>query len=144
MRLVERGKESIAYATPLARFAIRQVCAGRRVGTKLNQGDVMSPANRCVVVESLVRFDQRDAEWKEALVEDRRAGPAEVAASRIDMAAWFRSLARKKRRIAQILAKGEATGKVARMFGLTAGRISQLRQELQKSWEEFQGGAVFA
>ena len=37
------------------------------------------------------------------------------------------------RRLQQTLAKGEGTGKVARMFGLTAGRISQLRQELAES-----------
>jgi uroporphyrinogen-III synthase len=68
----------------------------------------------------------------------------QTAAARIDVAAWFRSLARKKRRIAQTLARGEGTGKVARMFGLTAGRVSQLRRELAESWEEFQGEPVAA
>ena len=61
------------------------------------------------------------------------------SAPRIDVAAWFRSLARKKRRTVQTLATGEATGTVARMFGLTAGRISQLRQEPAESWATFQG-----
>jgi hypothetical protein len=37
------------------------------------------------------------------------------------------------------VAKGEATGTVARMFGLSAGRVSQLRQELRRSCEAFQG-----
>jgi uncharacterized protein YerC len=50
------------------------------------------------------------------------------------VAAWFRSLARKKRRIAKLLATGETTSKVASVVGLSPGRISQLRRELQTSW----------
>ena len=91
------------------------------------------------VVERLDRFDDEKSEWKEVLIEDRRAGPAcKTAAARIDVATWLRSLGRKKRRIAQTLARGETTGKVARLFGISAGRVSQLRQEFQKSWNEFQ------
>lgn len=41
-RLVARGKVDAAFATPLATFAIRQVRAGRRVGTKLNVRDISS------------------------------------------------------------------------------------------------------
>jgi hypothetical protein len=135
-RLVERGKEDVAHPTPLAWYAIKQVRSGRRVGIKLNVRDVMSPANRRVVVQHF------EGEWQEALVEDRNAGPAEIAASRIDMADWLKSLGRGKRRIAKSLARGETTSTVARMFGLTAGRISQLRQELKQSWELFQSHAA--
>jgi len=141
-RLVQLGKEDVAYATPLAQYAIKQVRCGRRVGSKLNIRDVSSrhaQFAKGIVMERLDNFDPEAGEWREALVEDRHAGPAQTAAARIDVAAWFRSLARKKRRIAQTLARGEGTGKVASMFGLTAGRVSQLRRELQESWEEFQG-----
>ena len=41
-RLVRAGKADLAYATPLANYAIRQVIAGRRVGTKVNRRDVSS------------------------------------------------------------------------------------------------------
>jgi hypothetical protein len=61
-----------------------------------------------ITFERLDQFDAAEGEWREALVEDRKAGPAETAAARIDVAAWFRSLARKKRRIAQTLAKAKA------------------------------------
>jgi hypothetical protein len=142
VRLVERGKQGIAYATPLAGYAIRQVRSGRRVGSRCKIRDVSSRHAQVangIAVERLDQFDTDAGEWREALIEDRRAGPAETAAARIDVAAWFRSLARKKRRIAQTLAKGEATGTVGQMFGLTAGRVSQLRQELAESWKVFQG-----
>ena len=39
-RLVERGKGHLAYATPLATYAIRQVPSGRRVGSRLNGRDI--------------------------------------------------------------------------------------------------------
>ena len=42
VRLVERGAIDVAYATPLAQFAIRQIRDGRRVGSKLNVLDVSS------------------------------------------------------------------------------------------------------
>src|SRR4051794_24152828 len=42
-RLVARGKAALAYPTVLAKFAIRQVREGRRVGSKLNALDVLSP-----------------------------------------------------------------------------------------------------
>jgi len=47
-----------------------------------------------------------------------------------------------KRQIAKLLAKGETTGATARKFGLSAGRVSQLRGELERSWQVFQAEAV--
>src|SRR4051812_48516559 len=41
-RLVELGKENLAYATPIARYAIAQYRAGRRVGVRANVRDVFS------------------------------------------------------------------------------------------------------
>ena len=141
-RLVKLGKPDIAYPSPLAGYAIRQVISGRRVGTKLNQRDVMSPANRRVTVEQLHRYDHGDGAWKEVLVEDKHAGPAETAAARLDVAKWFRKLPATKRRVARVLATGETTQATAKKFSLTAGRVSQLRRELQASWQTLQGEPV--
>ena len=138
-RLAELGKQDLAYATPLAMYAVRHVRSGRRVGTSVNKHDVLSPANRRVTVEPLQRFDHGDGEWKEVLVEDKHAGPAETAAARLDFAKWFRRLPTVKRRIARVLATGETTQATARKCGLSEGRVSQLRRELQASWRELQG-----
>ena len=40
VRLVERGKQSIAYPQVLANYAVRQIKDGRRVGKKANINDV--------------------------------------------------------------------------------------------------------
>ena len=138
--LDRRGKAKVAYATPLASFAIRQVLAGRRVGTRPNRRDVLSAQAQSageVIVERLDEFDHEQGEWRAALLEDRRATPADIAAARIDVAAWLRSLSHRTRRIAEMLAMGETTSGVARQFKLSSARISQLREELKTSWERF-------
>jgi hypothetical protein len=140
--LVHRGKADVAYATPLANYAIRQVIAGRQVGTKPNRRDVLSPnahADYGIVVERLDMFDEEQGEWRAVLVEDRRATPADIAAARIDVATWLRSLTQRNRRIAKALARGETTSDVAQQFKLSSARISQIRDELKTSWESFQG-----
>jgi hypothetical protein len=141
-RLVDRGKADLAYPTPLAMYGVRQVKAGRRVGGRLNVRDVTSrhcQLAKGVRVGRLDHFDRIEQQWMEILIEDRRAGPAEVAATRIDFADWLNGLSERQRRIAQVLATGESTVAAARQFAVSGARISQMRQELKASWEAFQG-----
>ncbi|MDY0170532.1 MAG: hypothetical protein RBS80_28590 [Thermoguttaceae bacterium] len=142
VRLVELGKAEIAYATPLAIYAVAQIRAGRQVGAPLNVRDVSSDycqMQKNVAMKRLDHYDRQEGGWLEVLIEDRHTGPAETAASRIDFPAWLKTLSRRKRRIAWKLALGETTGKVARLFSLSAGRISQMRRELEYSWLQFHG-----
>jgi hypothetical protein len=143
-RLVERGQADHALPSPLARFAIAQVRAGRRVGSRLRIRDVMSgyaQFKKDFFVERLDSFDEEEDCWQEIVVEDKRATPADVAACRIDFAEWLRRMTARLRRIALALASGETTKGAAEQFGLSPARISQLREWLKKSWEAFQGGA---
>ena len=145
VRLIERGKADVAFAGPLARFAARQYRHGRRVGSHLNGHDVASAYCRQkngLSLEHLDRIDESTGEWEELVVEDQHTGPADVAATRIDFAAWLMSLPERTRRVAETLATGEATSHVARMFGCSASRISQLRRELYLAWRLFQGEVV--
>ncbi len=136
------GQQAVAYATPLARYAVRHVRSGRRVGSPVHQRDVLSPANRLVTCESLQQIDSQDGTWRDMLVEDRQAGPEETAAACLDVAYWFRRLTPRNRRIARALAAGETTQAVSLKFRLTAGRISQLRRELANSWHALLGEPV--
>ena len=74
--------------------------------------------------------------------EDRTATPAEVATARIDIRAWLETLTPRNREIASVLAVGESTAETAKRFGLSSGRISQLRGELCGSWKRFSGAAI--
>jgi hypothetical protein len=141
-RLHALGKVELAYPTVLARYAVAQTRDGRRVGGHLNIRDVLSEhcqQHKGLFVERLDHYDQDKECWREALVEDRRCGPAEIAASRLDFGAWLRSLPGQLRRIAKVLASGETTGAAAKKFRVSAGRISQIRQELHQSWRRFVG-----
>ena len=40
--LCSKAKQAVAFPTPLAQFAIRQVRAGRRVGCRQNSEDILS------------------------------------------------------------------------------------------------------
>ena len=140
--LVRRGKADVAYATPLAMYAIRQYRDGRRLGSRLNVRDVSSPyaqQAKGIVMERLDKYDRENEVWEEILIPDRTCTPAELAASRIDFPAWLKTLKRRDRRIALKLGAGETTGRVAQMFHLSEGRVSQVRRELAESWRRFVG-----
>jgi hypothetical protein len=142
VRLVERGKEHLAYATPLARYAVAQVRHGRRVGSRMNGCDISSEycqGQKDLRLESLDKFDEKSGEWQEVLVEDRRSKstPAEIAAARIDFAEWLKLLPQRSRFLAQRLATGETTSSAAQWLGVSRGRISQLRRSLEQSWARF-------
>ncbi len=142
LRLVERDKTDRAYASTLANYACRQVAVGRRLATPLNTNDITSEyccRRKGVWVQSLHRRDRKTGVWREILVEDHRATPADLAAARIDVPAFFDSLPNRDRQIAEQLAAGESTTCVAKMFRLSLGRISQLRRELSDAWKRFHG-----
>jgi hypothetical protein len=144
-RLVELKKTDLAYAGVLARFGVAQARSGRRTGGKLNCRDVLSPYcqhRKNLVVERLDRYDAKEAAWAEALVEDRHAGPADTAATRIDFSAWLEILPCRLRKIAMFLANGETTSTTARRFRLSPARISQIRRELYDAWNRFQGDSL--
>lgn len=139
-RLVSQGRSHVAAASPLARFAVAQVRSGRKVGGRINVRDIASlncRLRKAVVLERLDHWDARRECWREALVEDGSCTPAELAGSRIDFEEWLKSLSSRNRAIALRLAAGEATSDVALEFGVSPGRISQLRSELHTSWNEF-------
>ena len=143
-RLAAQGQADRALPSPLARFAIAQVRAGRRVGNRLRIREVLShyaQYQQGFRVERLDVFDEEENCWEQIVVEDRRATPADVAACRLDFSAWLRLLPTCRRKIALALAAGETTKGAAEQFGLSPARISQLREWLKKSWERFQGGS---
>jgi hypothetical protein len=145
VRLIQRGLGNVIFASPLAAYAILQVRAGRKVGCKLNVRDVTSEycQNRKKFrVQRLDHYDSEEGGWREILVEDRRATPADVAATRLDFAAWLQTLRRKERRVAELLSTGESTKVAARRFRISPARISQLRRELRNCWLTFQGEPV--
>jgi hypothetical protein len=141
--LARRGKLDLAYPTVLARFGIKQTRDHRVTGNRLNIKDAMSPyckAKKGIVVERLDHRDEEDEQaWAEAIVEDRTAGPADIARTKIDFSDFLASLKRRDRRIAEYLSLGHRTQDAAKKFKVSEGRVSQLRREFAESWRRFVG-----
>lgn len=141
-RLTEQGKTDVAFPTALAKFGVRQAKEGRKVGSKLNVRDISSDycqQKKSLMLERLDHYDSEEQAWAEILVEDKNAGPAETAIVRLDFSTWLKLLPRRLRKIALFLANGETTSAAAERFGVSQGRISQIRRELLSAWRCFQG-----
>lgn len=141
-RLATLGQADRAFASSLANFAVKQVKTFRRVGTSQNVRDFFSELAQYkgrVTLERLDRFGRDSEEWIEAVVEDHRTPVFDQVQFRIDFSEWLARLRPRDRKIALSLSVGNSTGDVARQYGVSAGRVSQLRRELYASWHSFLG-----
>lgn len=146
-RLAAEDRTHVATWSSLARYAVAQVRAGRRVGASLNVHDVSSQhcqQRKHIDVQSLYHWNDQNEEWTEMVVEDRHSTPAALAAFRLDFRDFLRSLSPRDRKLALKLARGHATKWIAQQFNISAGRVSQLRRRLCEAWREFQGELALA
>jgi len=144
-QLAARGQLHVAHPGTLADFAVRHVRTGRHVGGRQNAArDVMSPLAHRRHGVNVARMDVKSCSddtdgWREAAVANRRDSVADLAAFRIDFAEWLGTLTARDRKIIAAFVKGENTSFVAGRFGITAGRVSQLRRRYERAWQVFQG-----
>jgi len=150
--LLGRGQDPLAVGvTGIASNAARYVRAGRRLGTGACGRGAMDLFDRRAQRRGgfhLVRLDRDSGDglgvspdpWRERLAEARHTSPADTACFRLDLAAWLGRLPEPKRKIAELLSEGYRTGEVARLVGVSPGRVSQLRVELEESWRSYQAG----
>jgi hypothetical protein len=135
------------YAGSLATFAAKAVAAGRRAGGHVNSKDVLNPVaqqRRGFSITSVSRWDRQEGDWRDMTLESRRATPADQAIFNVDFQTWLNGWSHRHRRIIIALSAGHRTMDVARKFGVSEGRVAQLRREYQDSWEQFQGIAQAA
>jgi hypothetical protein len=157
LRLVRQGKDPAAFPTALATFAARAVRCGRRLARMERPKDVLSPrAQRLYgfTVESLplstrtsfenlysVPHGQKRQDSFEERLRDNTVTPVpDQVCFRLDFPAWVRTRTQRDRRVIEDLIQGERTGDVADKYGLSPGRISQLRRDFMEDWARFCGG----
>lgn len=141
-RLVKQDKADQAFPTVLARYAIAQFRAGRRVGCRMNCNDVLAhyaQKKQGFRVSTIDHLDRDSNQWREAVIEDDQTPVPDQAAFRIDFPEWLGLHSQRDRGIAVALAMGQRTQDVARAFEVSQGRVSQLRQEFHDSWQGFHG-----
>jgi hypothetical protein len=138
LRLAQRGKDAARFPTALASYAARAVRSGRRACGQECGRDALSPSAqrrhgfRVSALPEVSTFS--DNPLAEALHDNTQTPPDEQCAFRIDFPAWRATHAERDRRILDDLMLGERTLDVAGKYGLSPGRVSQLRREFLRDW----------
>jgi hypothetical protein len=140
-RLAERGKDATRFPTALATFAARAVRSGRKLAGMDRVRDVLSPQaqqRHGFAVGKLPDYGALDGSpLEEALHDNTRTPPDEQCAFRIDFPAWRAGRTERDRRVLDDLMLGERTLDVAGKYGLSPGRVSQLRREFLLDWRRY-------
>lgn len=142
--LARQHKLARAYVGNIATNAVRAVRGGRHVGGHINTRDVLDPLTqkkRRIHVRTVSPWSRTDDTWRDLVLESRHVSPADQACFNLDFAAWLQTWSSRQRQIITALASGQRTLAVARKFGVTEGRVSQLRREFERSWQHFQRAA---
>ena len=154
VRLTQRGKDPLAFVSVIANYAARAVRSGRRICGCEKAKDVLSPVaqqRHGFQVESLPHSTHTDHEqlygspfgqkqldvFEERLHDNTRTPPPDQAAFRIDFPAWRGTRSERDRRVVDELMAGGRTKDVSHQFGMTPGRVSQLRRDFMEDWTRF-------
>jgi hypothetical protein len=141
LRLAERGKDVRQFPSALATYAARAVHAGRRLCRMESGQDALSPLaqrRRGFVAAKLPDVGTLSGNpLSDALADNTVTPPDEQCAFRIDFPDWLRTRTKRDRRVIEDLMCGERTTDVSNKYGLSPGRVSQLRRQFLRDWERF-------
>ena len=146
--MAARSNLQVVRPGTLSDFAVRHVRTGRHVGGMQDAAkDVLSPVARDrhgVRVRSYDSARSTDGTdgWRQMALAGRKVDIPGLAAFRIDFDQWLRTLTRRDRGIVNALSSGERSSAVADRFGISRGRVSQLRRRYEREWLVFQGETI--
>jgi hypothetical protein len=155
-RAVEQGKNPLSFVSQIATYAARHARNGRHVCGQEKSRDALSPlAQRCrgFTVQSLPTSTTQPREQlyanphgqrlmdalEERLQDNTLTAVPEQVCFRLDFPVWLNTLNDRDRRIVEDLMQDERTSDVARKYGISPSRVSQLRRELMQHWRRFCG-----
>jgi hypothetical protein len=148
VRLARRGKNPGDFIVTFVRLVARAVNSGRRLAGMESAKDVMNPRTQKRQGFAVTRVPdvvaQSDSPWTDALKGNFATPPPDAAAFRIDFPQWLTTLSERDRRVVNRFILGERTNEMARRFGLSKARVSQLRREFSQRWARFHGEAAVA
>jgi hypothetical protein len=143
VRLVQRGKDVLAFVSALATYAARAVNSGRRVCGHERKKDVLSPVAQRLhgfAVCTLPEFSTLNGNPLEDALADNTVSPVpEQVAFRLDFPAWLTTLSHRDRDMVTDMGLGERTLDLADKYGCSAGRISPKRRFFHEDWRRFWG-----
>ena len=160
LRLHERGKDIRKFIAAFIRLVAKAVRSGRRLVGMARAKDVLN--ERCQrkhgfrveqLTDAQIPFDTlfskpRGQEMQDAFEErlqDNHMTPVpDQVAFRVDWPQFFTSLTTRDQQMAEFLSLGHAAKHASEKFGLSPGRVSQLRQRWCSDWQRFQEADVLA
>jgi hypothetical protein len=141
--LVRRRKDPSTFPNTLVAFAARAIRAGRKLTGNESAQDVLSfvaQQRHGFTVASLPEIHSLyDNVIDEALHDNTQTPVADQVCFRLDFPRWLATYDQRRRSIALDMSMGEKTSILADRYGMTWGRISQMRREYHKSWKRFCG-----
>jgi len=159
VRLAAQGRNPVRdFASGLVTYAVLHAKSGRQVGSPSSTTDALSPLaqrKRAFRVEALptssgVERDRlnstadrrRHDEFEEWLRDNTRSAVPDQVAFRLDFPPFLAGLGRRDRTLARFLALGHSAHVAAARFGMSEGRVSQLRRAWRERWCKSQGEDV--
>jgi len=159
VRLHERGKDINQFSMVFVYLVARAVKSGRQLCGQEKAKDVLSclaQQRHGFKVQSLPMsnrtfhsnlYAQPHAQevqvaFEERLRDNTITPPPEQAAFRTDYPAWRRTRTERDRRLIDDLVGGARTLDVAKKYGLSPGRVSQLRRDFMEDWTRFCGETI--
>ena len=143
VRLEQRGKDALQFVSAIATYAVKAVKDGRRITGMERAKDAMNPRTQRrhgFTVEPLpIHASVGSNPLSDALTGNAVTPPPDGAAFRIDFPHWLSSLAERDQRVAEALMMGERPYEAAERFGMSRGRVSQLRHAWSEDWMRFHG-----
>jgi formate dehydrogenase assembly factor FdhD len=143
LRLAEKGKDATCFPTALASYAACAVKSGCRLCGQERANDVLSPVaqqQQHFAVEKLPDFSTLGGSPLEEALHDNTVSPVpDQVAFRLDFPAWLVTLSQRNRAMAEDMALGEKTQKLAEKYRVSEGRISQMRRYFEHDWSQFCG-----
>jgi DNA-directed RNA polymerase specialized sigma24 family protein len=157
--LQQRGKDVSQFPVAFAILVVRSVQSGRRLCGQERAKDVLSVTAQWrngFTVEGLPSSTQRTHEtiyglvtgqveldaYEERLKDNTVTPPPDAAAFRIDFPQFLAGLTARDREMVMFLSLGNGTTETADRFGLSPGRVSQLRQQWCQEWRVLTGEEV--
>jgi hypothetical protein len=154
LRLTEQGKDVFDFPMAFIALLARAVRCGRKLCGQERSRDVLSPlaqARHGFRVERLPSSTRSPHEQlyadphgqalldalEERLRDNTQTPVADQVAFRIDFPVWRCTRSERDRRVIDALMAGGRTGDVSQMFGLSPGRVSQLRRDFMEDWRRF-------
>ena len=142
-RLALKGRDATQFALALAIYAAKAVRSGRRAYGQMKAQDVLNEhaqQRHGFYVAKLPDFSTlSENPLAEALIDNTRSPVPEQVMFRLDFPSWLTTRTERDRQLIDDMMIGQRTLDLSKKYGISPGRVSQVRREFHDDWQRFCG-----